>query len=87
MAYIVWVMIGLAIALVVGSAGRRRAYRFNANGAPLAGAFGALIGGVVGDGLPSAAAGALTITGVIGAVIGGLLFCWAVRDRAEDIEP
>lgn len=87
MAYIVWVMIGLAIALVVGSGARRRAYRFNANGAPLAGSFGAVIGGVIGDGLPNAAAGTITITSVIGAVVGSLLFCWAVRDQVEDIEP
>ena len=87
MAYIVWPILGLVVALFVGAGPRRRAYRPNANGSLLAGAFGALIGGIVGDGIQHALSGAVTITGAIGAVIGSVVFCWAIRDRAEDIEP
>lgn len=87
MAYIVWPIIGLVVATFVGAGPRRRAYRPNANGSLLAGAFGALIGGIVGDGIQHALAGAITLSGTIGAVIGSLIFCWAVRERTEDIEP
>jgi uncharacterized membrane protein YeaQ/YmgE (transglycosylase-associated protein family) len=57
-----------------------------ANASLLAGAFGALIGGVIGDGIPHALAGELTLASVLGAALGALLFCWAVRDRASDTE-
>ena len=73
--------------MFVGTGPRRRVYRPNANGALLAGAFGAMVGGIVGDGIQHALAGEVTITGVIGAVVGSLIFCWAVRERPEDVEP
>jgi uncharacterized membrane protein YeaQ/YmgE (transglycosylase-associated protein family) len=87
MNYIVWALIGVVIALLIGAGPRRRAFRPNANASVFASAFGALIGGVLGDGMPHALAGAITPTSLIGAVIGALIFCWAVRDRAEDAEP
>jgi uncharacterized membrane protein YeaQ/YmgE (transglycosylase-associated protein family) len=87
MNYIVWALIGSVIAVVAGAGPRRRAFRPNANASTLAGVFGALIGGVIGDGVPHALSGAITVTSLIGAVIGALIFCWAVRDRAEDAEP
>lgn len=87
MAYIVWPVIGLIIAMFVGVGPRRRAYRPNANGALLAGAFGAFIGGMIADGIHHSSAGPITVSGVVGAVIGCLLFCWAIRERPEDVEP
>jgi uncharacterized membrane protein YeaQ/YmgE (transglycosylase-associated protein family) len=86
MSYIVWPMIGAVIAVVFGAGPRRRAYRPNANSAIFAGAFGALVGGAIADGIPHAQAGEFTIPSLIGAVVGALIFCWAVRDRASDTE-
>jgi hypothetical protein len=87
MNYIVWGLVGVVVALIVGAGPRRRAFRPNANASLFASAFGALAGGVIGDGVPHALAGQITITSLIGAVVGALIFCWAVRDRAKDVEP
>ncbi len=87
MAYVIWLAIGVVIAVFIGAGPQRRAYRPNANGSILAGAFGALIGGIVGDGIPHAIAGEITITSIIGAIIGGCIFCLAVRARTSDVEP
>lgn len=87
MAYVIWPLIGIVIAVFIGAGAQRRAYRPNANGSFLAGAFGALVGGIVGDGLPHAVAGEITLTSIIGAIIGALIFCWAVRERTSDVEP
>ena len=86
MSYLIWPMIGAVIAVLVGAGPRRRAYRPNANSAILAGAFGALAGGTIADGIPHSQAGQVTVISVIGAVIGALIFCWAVRDRASDTD-
>jgi uncharacterized membrane protein YeaQ/YmgE (transglycosylase-associated protein family) len=86
MSYIIWPMIGAVVAVLIGAGPRRRAYRPNANAAIFAGAFGALAGGVIGDGIPHSLAGQVTLMGVVGAVLGALIFCWAVRDRASDTE-
>ena len=86
MSYIIWPMIGAVIAVVVGAGPRRRAYRPNANSAIFAGAFGALVGGAIADGIPHSQAGQVNVISVVGAVIGALIFCWAVRDRASDTE-
>lgn len=87
MTYIIWTLIGVVIAVVFGVGPRRRAYRPNANASILAGGFGALIGGIIGDGVPHALAGEITLMSLVGAAIGALIFCWAVRDRASDMEP
>jgi uncharacterized membrane protein YeaQ/YmgE (transglycosylase-associated protein family) len=86
MGFLIWPMIGILIAVLIGVGPRRRAFHPNANASFLAGAFGALVGGIIGDGLPPGRAGAINLTSIIGAVIGALLFCWAVHDRASDIE-
>ena len=86
MSYLIWPMIGAVIAVLAGAGPRRRAYRPNANSAILAGAFGALVGGTIADGIPHSQAGQVTTISVIGAVIGALIFCWAVRDRASDTD-
>jgi hypothetical protein len=79
--------VGATIALVLGAGPRRQAWRPNANAAVLAGAFGALIGGIIGDGVPHAASGAITVLSLVGAAVGALVFCWAVRAQASDVEP
>jgi uncharacterized membrane protein YeaQ/YmgE (transglycosylase-associated protein family) len=86
MSYIIWPMIGAVIAVIAGAGPRRRAYRPNANSAIFAGAFGALVGGVIADGMPHALAGEVTLLSIVGAAIGALIFCWAVRDRSSDTE-
>ncbi len=85
--YTIWLIVGAMVAVFVGANSRRRAYHPNADGSLLAGAFGGLVGGVLGDGLPHAVAGELTLISVVSAVIGAVIFCWAVRDRASDVEP
>jgi uncharacterized membrane protein YeaQ/YmgE (transglycosylase-associated protein family) len=87
MNYVIWVLVGAVIALLVGAGPRRRAYRPNANASVFAGAFGALIGGVISDGVPHAFSGSITLLSLVGAALGALIFCWAVRDRASDVEP
>jgi uncharacterized membrane protein YeaQ/YmgE (transglycosylase-associated protein family) len=86
MAYIIWPLIGIVVATVMGTGLRRRAFRPNANASFLAGAFGALIGGVIGDGILQARSGQISLPSILGAVVGALIFCWAVRDRASDTE-
>jgi uncharacterized membrane protein YeaQ/YmgE (transglycosylase-associated protein family) len=86
MGYIIWPMIGAVVALIVGAGPRRRAYRPNANAAILAGAFGALAGGTILAGVPYPQANQVSLLSVVGAVIGALIFCWAVRDRASDAD-
>jgi uncharacterized membrane protein YeaQ/YmgE (transglycosylase-associated protein family) len=86
MSYLIWPMIGAVVAVVVGAGPRRRAYRPNANASVFAGAFGALVGGAIADGMPHALAGKVTLPSILGAVVGALIFCWAVRDRASDTE-
>lgn len=87
MAYIIWPLIGVLIAALIGAGPRRQAYRPNANASFFAGAFGALIGGVIADGVPHTSMGSLTLSSVAGAIVGAAIFCWAVRDRASDTEP
>jgi uncharacterized membrane protein YeaQ/YmgE (transglycosylase-associated protein family) len=85
MNYLIWTMIGVVIAVGVGAQTRRRLFRPNTP--ILASAFGAAVGGVIGDGGSHAQNGDITILSLIGAVIGALIFCWAVRERASDSEP
>jgi hypothetical protein len=86
MAYIIWPLIGIVVAALLGAGPRRRAFHPNANASFLGGAFGALIGGVIGDGVPHTLAGEVTLVSILAATLGALLFCWAVRDRASDTE-
>lgn len=86
MVYIIWALIGAGIAFLVSISPSRRSYRPQLNSAVLAGAFGAIVGGIIGDGVPHALAGDLTTTSLIGASAGGLLFGWAIRARAADGE-
>jgi hypothetical protein len=86
MSYIVWALIGVVVAVVVGADARKRSYAPNSNAALFSGAFGAILGGIVGDGVPHAFPAPLTLTSVVGAVIGAAIFAWAVRARFSDSE-
>jgi len=87
MAYIIWLLIGVVVAMIMGAVTRRHVVRTSNNSNFLAGGFGALIGGVIGDGVPHAMSGEITLVSIVGAVLGALVFCWAVRGRAEDKRP
>jgi hypothetical protein len=54
LAYILWPLIGVLVAALLGVGLRRNASRPNASAAWLADAFGAFIGGIIGDGVPHA---------------------------------
>jgi hypothetical protein len=86
MHYLIWILVGGVVAILIGAGPQRRTARPNANPVVLAGCFGALIGGVIGDGVPDALAGSVTPISLVGAVVGALIFCWAARDRASDFE-
>lgn len=67
--------------------GRRRTAARNALGSPppfLAGAFGGFVGGIIGDGLPHAQGTDFNMPSIVGAILGALIFCMAVRGRASD---
>ena len=86
MVYILWPLIGVVVAALLGVGLQRSAFRPNANGSLLAGAFGGFIGGIIGDGVPHALAGDLTLSSVIGSAVGGLLFSWAIHERTSDTD-
>jgi len=84
MAYLMWPLIGIVVAMVAGGGVLRRGMR-SAQGPPfLAGAFGGFVGGVIGDGLPHAQGIAFNLASIVGAILGALVFCLAVRERAAD---
>lgn len=86
MAYLMWPLIGIIVAMLAGG----RVLRSSTRAAPrtpfLAGAFGGFIGGVIGDGLPHVQGSDFNLSSIIGAVLGALILCLAVRDRASDTE-
>ena len=86
MAYLMWPLIGIVIAMVAGGGVLRRGTR-SAQGHPLlAGAFGGFVGGLIGDGLPHAQGIDFNLASIVGAILGALIFCLAVRERASDAE-
>jgi uncharacterized membrane protein YeaQ/YmgE (transglycosylase-associated protein family) len=86
MAYLMWPLIGIVIAMVAGGGVLRRGMR-SAHGSPfLAGAFGGFVGGVIGDGLPHAQGTQFNLASIVGAILGALIFCLAVRERASDAD-
>jgi hypothetical protein len=76
-----WPLIGIVIAMVAGGGALQRGTR-TAHGPPfLAGAFGGFVGGVIGDGLPHIQGTQFNLPSIIGAILGALIFCLAVRER------
>jgi uncharacterized membrane protein YeaQ/YmgE (transglycosylase-associated protein family) len=86
MAYLMWPLIGIVIAMVAGGGVLWRGKR-SAQGPPfLAGAFGGFVGGVIGDGLPHALGTQFNLPSIVGAMLGALVFCLAVRERSTDAD-
>jgi uncharacterized membrane protein YeaQ/YmgE (transglycosylase-associated protein family) len=86
MAYLMWPLIGIIVAMVAGGSVLRRGMR-SARGTPLlAGAFGGFVGGVIGDGVPHAHGTHLNLSSIIGALLGALIFCLVVRERSSDTD-
>ncbi len=79
MAYIIWPLIGVMVAFLFGAVPARHAYHATTGASLLAGGFGALIGGVIGDGIAAAIDGAITVPSVAGALLGATIFLWAIR--------
>jgi len=86
MAYLMWPLIGIVIAMVAGGGVLRRGTRTARGPSFLAGAFGGFVGGVIGDGLPHAQGTQFNLPSIVGAILGALIFCLAVRERASDAE-
>jgi hypothetical protein len=86
MAYLMWPLIGIVIAMVAGGGLLRRSARSSQGPAFLAGAFGGFVGGVIGDGLPHVQGTHVNLPSIAGAILGALIFCLAVRERASDAD-
>ena len=86
MTYLMWPLIGVVIAMVAGGGVLRRGTR-SAQGPPfLVGAFGGFVGGYIGDGLPHAQGTQFNLPSIVGAILGALIFCLAVRERSSDAD-
>ncbi|HEY3231283.1 MAG TPA: hypothetical protein VGJ87_18795 [Roseiflexaceae bacterium] len=81
-----WPLIGIVIAMVAGGGVLRRGTRSAHGPLFLAGAFGGFVGGVIGDGLPHAQGTQFNLPSIVGAILGALIFCLAVREGASDAD-
>ena len=86
MAYLMWPLIGIVIAMLAGGDVLRRSTRSVGRTPFLAGAFGGFVGGIIGDGLPHAQGMDFNLASIIGAVLGALIFCLAVREHVSDVD-
>ena len=86
MAFLMWPFIGILIAMIAGGGVLQRGRRTAQSTPFLAGAFGGFVGGVIGDGLPHAQGTQFNLPSLVGAVLGALIFCLAVRERASDAD-
>ena len=86
MAYLMWPMIGIIIAMFAGGGVLQRGTRTAQRSPFLVGAFGGFVGGVIGDGLPHAQGIQFNMASMVGAILGALIFCLAVREHASDAD-
>jgi uncharacterized membrane protein YeaQ/YmgE (transglycosylase-associated protein family) len=86
MAYLMWPLIGILVAMFTGVRVLRRSTRPAPRAPFLAGAFGGFVGGVIGDGLPHVQGVDFNLPSIIGAILGALILCLAVRERASDAD-
>ena len=86
MSYLMWPLIGIVIAMVAGGGVLRRGKRTAQSPPFLAGAFGGFVGGVIGDGLPHAQGTQFNLPSIVGAILGALIFCLALRERSSDAD-
>jgi len=78
--YVIWLLIGLGIAGMMGTGLHRQTYRRSW----LAGVFGAVVGGVIGKGI-GLATERISLIGIAGAAIGALIVCWFAREPIREI--
>ncbi|MFL5807706.1 MAG: hypothetical protein ACJ8CR_39005 [Roseiflexaceae bacterium] len=81
-----WPLIGIVIAMVAGGGVLQRGTRTAQRAPFLAGAFGGFVGGVIGDGLPHAQSMQFNLPSIVGAILGALIFCLAMRERSSDAD-
>ena len=86
MAYLIWPLIGIVIAMVAGGGVLQRGARTARRPPFMASAFGGFVGGFIGDGLSHAQGPQFNLPGLVGAILGALIFCLAVRERASDAD-
>jgi uncharacterized membrane protein YeaQ/YmgE (transglycosylase-associated protein family) len=86
MAYFMWPLIGIVIAMVAGGGVLQRGSRTAQRPPFLAGAFGGFVGGVIGNGLSHTQDAQLNLPSIVGAILGALIFCLALRERSSDAD-
>ena len=86
MAYLMWPLIGIVIAMLADWGVLQRGTHTAQSTPFLAGAFGGFVGGVIGDGLPHAQGTQFNLPSIVGAILGALIFCLALRERASDAD-
>lgn len=73
MAYLIWAITGVLVAALLSASLPHRSMYGNITAPMLAGVFGALLGGIIGSGVVHAGH-AVTLPGVLGAILGAALF-------------
>ena len=86
MAYLMWPLIGIVIAMVAGGGVLQRGARTARRPPFMASAFGGFVGGFIGAGLLQAQGTQFNLPSIVGAILGALIFCLAVRERASDAD-
>ncbi len=87
MGIVVWMAVGVLVAVLMGASPQGRGYRPFGTSTMFAGIFGALVGGVLSDGIAGIGLRSLTWLSVLGAALGALVLCWAIRERESDANP
>jgi hypothetical protein len=86
MEYLFWAYLGTMIAMLANAGLRIRIHGAGNYRAYPMGAFGGVLGGIIGDGLSLAFAVHLHLISFLGAVLGASLFCLALRTHSSDHE-
>ena len=86
MAYLMWPLIGIVIAMVAGGGVLQRGARTARRPPFMASAFGGFVGGFIGAGLLQAQGTQFNLPSIVGAILGALIFCLAARERASDAD-
>jgi hypothetical protein len=86
MEYISWACFGTVIAMLANAGLRLRTRGVEKYRAYPMGAFGGVLGGIIGDSLSLVLAKHLHLISILGAVLGASLFCLALRTDSSDHE-
>ncbi|GIV99160.1 hypothetical protein [Roseiflexus sp.] len=82
MAYLVWTIIGVFVAVLLGAVLPHRSMSGSVVVLPLAGVFGALLGGIIGSGIVHADH-AVTLPGALGAILGAVIFVLLLQTQPD----